>query len=86
VIAGLLALFIGAGALALARGLEIECGCFFPLLTGDRLTLFLSPVDRGSAHMASAREGCGAVRRRAPADRLAEQFPGRTARLAGYSA
>ncbi len=38
VVAGLLALFMAAGALALARGLKIECGCFFPLLTGDRLT------------------------------------------------
>ena len=36
-IAGMLALFIGAGALALARGLEIDCGCFFPI-GGDRLT------------------------------------------------
>jgi len=37
VITGLLAVFIGAGALALARGLEIACGCFFPI-GGDRLT------------------------------------------------
>lgn len=38
VIAGLLAMFIGAAFLALARGLEISCGCFFPLLGEDRLT------------------------------------------------
>ena len=37
-IAGLLALFIAAGSLALARGLEISCGCFFPFMTDDRLT------------------------------------------------
>jgi len=36
-IAGMLAVFIGAGLLALARGLEISCGCFFPI-GGDRLT------------------------------------------------
>ena len=37
VIAGLMAVFMGAGLLALARGLEISCGCFFPI-GGDRLT------------------------------------------------
>ncbi len=37
VIAGLMALFMGAGLLALARGLEISCGCFFPI-GGDKLT------------------------------------------------
>jgi putative oxidoreductase len=37
VIAGLLCLFIGAGSLALLRGLHIECGCFFPI-GGDKLT------------------------------------------------
>jgi len=34
VIAGLLAVFMLAGALALLRGLRISCGCFFPLM-GD---------------------------------------------------
>jgi uncharacterized membrane protein YphA (DoxX/SURF4 family) len=34
VAAGLLAVFMLAGALALLRGLEISCGCFFPLM-GD---------------------------------------------------
>jgi len=38
VIAGLLSLFIGAGALALARGLDIECGCFFPFLAERKLS------------------------------------------------
>lgn len=35
--AGLLGLFIGAGFLALVRGLEIECGCFFPFMGGHKL-------------------------------------------------
>lgn len=37
VLAGLLAVFILAGLLALLRGLEIECGCFFPFLTNHKL-------------------------------------------------
>jgi uncharacterized membrane protein YphA (DoxX/SURF4 family) len=37
VIAGMLAVFIGAGFLALMRGLEIECGCFFPFMGGHEL-------------------------------------------------
>ena len=37
VIAGLLGVFIGAGFLALVRGLEIECGCFFPFMGGHEL-------------------------------------------------
>jgi uncharacterized membrane protein YphA (DoxX/SURF4 family) len=36
-IAGMMVVFIGAGLLALARGLEISCGCFFPI-GGDELT------------------------------------------------
>jgi putative oxidoreductase len=35
--AGLLGLFIAAGFLALVRGLEIECGCFFPFMGGHEL-------------------------------------------------
>ena len=38
VLGGLLALFIGAGFLALARGLDIECGCFFPFMGDHKLT------------------------------------------------
>lgn len=38
VVAGLLALFTGAGFLALVRGLDISCGCFFPLMAGHKLT------------------------------------------------
>ena len=34
---GLLAVFMGAGFLALIRGLEISCGCFFPI-GGEQLT------------------------------------------------
>lgn len=37
VIGGLLAVFMGAGFLALIRGLEIRCGCFFPI-GGEQLT------------------------------------------------
>jgi len=37
IIAGLLGVFIVAGFLALVRGLEIECGCFFPLMGGHEL-------------------------------------------------
>ncbi|MCJ7823133.1 MAG: DoxX family membrane protein [Armatimonadetes bacterium] len=37
IIAGLLGVFIGAGFLALVRGLEIECGCFFPFMGGHEL-------------------------------------------------
>jgi putative oxidoreductase len=45
VLAGLLALFMGAGFLALVRGLEISCGCFFPFLGGERLSWTLFPRD-----------------------------------------
>jgi putative oxidoreductase len=38
VITSLLALFIGAGFLALARGLDIKCGCFFPFMGEHQLT------------------------------------------------
>jgi putative oxidoreductase len=38
VVAAMLSLFIGAGSLALARGLEIECGCFLPLLGSHKLS------------------------------------------------
>jgi uncharacterized membrane protein YphA (DoxX/SURF4 family) len=38
VIAGLLGVFIIGGFLALARGLEIKCGCFFPLMGDHKLT------------------------------------------------
>lgn len=37
VIAGMLGVFIGAGFLALMRGLEIECGCFFPFMGDNKL-------------------------------------------------
>ncbi len=37
VIAAMLAMFIGAGFLALVRGLEISCGCFFPFMAGHTL-------------------------------------------------
>jgi hypothetical protein len=37
VIAGMLGMFIGAGSLALMRGLEIECGCFFPFMGDSKL-------------------------------------------------
>ncbi len=37
VIAGMLGVFMGAGFLALMRGLEIECGCFFPLMGNHKL-------------------------------------------------
>lgn len=37
VLAGLLAVFIIAGFLALLRGLDIECGCFFPFLADHKL-------------------------------------------------
>jgi uncharacterized membrane protein YphA (DoxX/SURF4 family) len=35
--AGMLAIFMVAGALALLRGLHISCGCFFPLMGGHTL-------------------------------------------------
>lgn len=35
--AAMLAVFMGAGFLALVRGVETECGCFFPLLADHRL-------------------------------------------------
>ena len=38
VIAGLLSVFIIGGFLALARGLEIKCGCFFPFMGEHKLT------------------------------------------------
>ncbi len=37
VTAGLLAVFMVAGALALLRGLAISCGCFFPLMGNHTL-------------------------------------------------
>ena len=37
VIAGLLALFMGAGLLGLVRGLDIDCGCFFPFMLEHKL-------------------------------------------------
>ncbi len=37
VAAGLYAVFIAAGALALLRGLHISCGCFFPLMDDHTL-------------------------------------------------
>jgi len=37
VVAGLLGLFMGAAFLAVVRGLEIECGCFFPFMGSERL-------------------------------------------------
>ena len=37
VLAGLLAVFLGAGFLAVARGMEINCGCAIPLLGSERL-------------------------------------------------
>lgn len=52
VTAGLLAVFIGAAFLALARGLEISCGCFFPLVGEPRLTWKL--VIRDSVMLAIA--------------------------------
>jgi hypothetical protein len=38
VIVALLGLFIGAGFLALVRGLQIRCGCFFPFMGDHQLT------------------------------------------------
>lgn len=37
VLAGMLGLFLAAGFLALVRGLEISCGCFFPFMGGEEL-------------------------------------------------
>ena len=37
VLAGLLTLFMGAGGLALLRGIEISCGCFFPFMGDHKL-------------------------------------------------
>jgi uncharacterized membrane protein YphA (DoxX/SURF4 family) len=37
VIAGMLGLFLGAGFLAVVRGMQIECGCFLPFLGSDEL-------------------------------------------------
>jgi len=37
VLAGLLGLFIVAGFLALVRGLDISCGCFFPFMRDHKL-------------------------------------------------
>jgi len=36
ILGGLLAVFIGAAALVIARGIQIKCGCFLPLV-GDRV-------------------------------------------------
>ncbi len=36
-IAGLLSVFIAAGVLALLRGLDISCGCFFPFMGDHKL-------------------------------------------------
>lgn len=38
VIAGLLGVFIAGGFLALARSLDIKCGCFFPFMGDHKLT------------------------------------------------
>jgi len=37
VVAGLLVLFMSAGLLGLLRGLDIDCGCFFPLMLEHKL-------------------------------------------------
>jgi putative oxidoreductase len=37
VLAGLLCVFIGAGLLAVSRGLDIDCGCFFPFMGGHKV-------------------------------------------------
>jgi uncharacterized membrane protein YphA (DoxX/SURF4 family) len=37
VLAGLLGVFMAAGLLALLRGLEISCGCFFPFMGDEEL-------------------------------------------------
>lgn len=37
VLAGLLSIFIIAALFALLRGLDLECGCFFPFLTNHKL-------------------------------------------------
>lgn len=37
VIGGMLGVFIAAGFLALMRGLEISCGCFFPFMGDHKL-------------------------------------------------
>lgn len=37
VIAGLLMLFMGAGLLGILRGLDIDCGCFFPFMLEHKL-------------------------------------------------
>jgi len=36
-LAGLLGMFLAAAFLAVVRGLEIECGCFFPFMGSERL-------------------------------------------------
>jgi len=41
VLAGLLGLFIVAGFLALVRGLDISCGCFFPFMGDHKLDVSL---------------------------------------------
>ena len=45
VIAGLLGVFIVGGFLALARGMEIKCGCFFPFMGDHELTWALLARD-----------------------------------------
>jgi len=37
VLAGMLGVFMAAGFLALVRGLEISCGCFFPFMGAEEL-------------------------------------------------
>jgi len=37
VLGGLLLMFIGAGFLGLVRGLDINCGCFFPFMSDHKL-------------------------------------------------
>jgi putative oxidoreductase len=37
VLAGMLCVFVIAGFLALTRGLEIDCGCFFPFMADHRV-------------------------------------------------
>jgi len=50
---GLLVAFIGGGFLALMRGLQIECGCFFPFMGGSKLNWVLFPRDLGMLLLAA---------------------------------
>ena len=59
VAAGLLVVFMGAGFLALVRGLSIACGCFFPFLGGDRLSWALFPRDGALLVLALQVMWCG---------------------------